>query len=206
MKTFTQAMRYATLIAVAFLMTQCGKKAADGAESSTHGGSISMTARQDSTGENALYIACIQEDSLFANYKFAQEVTDKMISKEESLKATLNQKQREFQNEVNEFQRKYENNAFLTQERAEQEATRLQQKEIELNNYVQKETQQLAIEWEKNNNQVKDSIHSFIKEYNADKKYEVIFLKSATLYIDDKYDITPEVVSLLNKRYEAGKK
>ncbi len=200
MKNFTGAMQYATLIAIALFMIQCTNQQAGSAANANTSDSTAVASEC-----TRLNIACIQQDSLFANYQFAKEITDKMISKEESIKATLNQKQRALQNDANEFQRKLQNNAFLTQERAEQEANRLQRAEMDLNNYAQNETQQLAIEWEKNNAQVRDSINAFINDYNAEKKYEAILFKSAALYIDPKYDITNEVVELLNKRYAASK-
>ena len=51
-----------------------------------------------------------------------------------------------------------------------------------------------------------DSINLFIKEYNKEKKYEAIFNNASTLYIKPQYDITNEVVELLNKRYTSAKK
>ena len=53
--------------------------------------------------------------------------------------------------------------------------------------------------------QMADSINNFIKEYNKNKKYEVISNNTSTLYIDPSYDITNEVVDMLNKRYHAKK-
>ena len=54
--------------------------------------------------------------------------------------------------------------------------------------------------------QMNDSINLFIKEYNKEKKYEAIFNNASTLYINPQYDITNEVVELLNKRYTSAKK
>ena len=54
--------------------------------------------------------------------------------------------------------------------------------------------------------QMNDSINLFIKEYNKEKKYEAICNNASTLYINPQYDITNEVVELLNKRYTSAKK
>ncbi len=200
MKTFTHAMRYMTLIAIAFFMIQCTNQQSNGVAGATTSDSTAVN-----QGCTRLNIAYVQDSLLSANYEFAKETRDKVISMEESLKATLNQKQRALQNDINEFQRKLQNNAFLTQERAEQEASRLQRAELDLNTYAQNETQQLLIKSQKLENQVTDSILNFINEYNAEKKYEMILFKNATLYIDPKYDITNDVVDRLNKRYAASK-
>ena len=61
------------------------------------------------------------------------------------------------------------------------------------------------VEWRAAKNIYKDhdsiSIINFIHEYNKDKKYEAILNNASTLYIDPSYDITNEIVDLLNKRY-----
>ncbi len=53
---------------------------------------------------------------------------------------------------------------------------------------------------------VNDSIENYIKEYNASKGYDAIFFKAATLYIDPELDITEEIVTGLNERYNKVKK
>ena len=52
-----------------------------------------------------------------------------------------------------------------------------------------------------NNIQLNDSVENFIKAYNKEKGYEIIFDKAACLFIDEKYDITDEIIKGLNERY-----
>ena len=77
-------------------------------------------------------VAYLNVDSLLANYTFAQEASEKLMSKQEDARVKMNTKLRTFQNEVADFQRKLENNAFLSRERAEKEQQRLEKKEQEL--------------------------------------------------------------------------
>ena len=62
---------------------------------------------------------------------------------------------------------------------------------------------QQSIQNELNQSQIQllDSINNFMKEYAKKKGYDLVLRKSATLYIDPKYDVTDDVVDGLNKRY-----
>jgi len=65
-------------------------------------------------------------------------------------------------------------------------------------------SQDFMLEQQKLNIQMEDTIKARLKEFNADRKYEIIFSNRTTstiLYADDKYDITNEVVEFLNRKY-----
>lgn len=150
-----------------------------------------------------LPIAYINVDSLLLDYDFARNANETLIKKEEDARLKFNTQARRLQDEVTEFQRKLENNAFLSRERAEKEQTRLMQKQQELQELDGKLTQELFAEQQKVNEQLRDTINSFLKEYNKDMKYEVIFSNTANdniLQANGKYDITRDVVEKLNKR------
>ena len=115
-----------------------------------------------------LPVAYLNVDSLLANYTFAQEASEKLMSKQEDARVKMNTKLRTFQNEVADFQRKLENNAFLSRERAEKEQQRLAKKEQELQELEAKLTQDIMIENQKLNVQLADSLTNFLKEFNAD--------------------------------------
>lgn len=52
---------------------------------------------------------------------------------------------------------------------------------------------------------VTDSISSYINVYNAEKHYDYILIKSTTLFANPAFDVTDEVLSGLNKKYQEGK-
>ncbi len=150
-----------------------------------------------------LPVAYLNVDSLLANYTFAQEASDKLMSKQEDARVKMNTKLRTFQNEVADFQRKLENNAFLSRERAEKEQQRLAKKEQELQELEAKLTQDIMLENQKLNIQLADSLTNFLKEFNADGRYHVILSNTAkdnVLMAAEQYDITDEVVNGLNAR------
>ena len=152
-----------------------------------------------------LPVAYLNVDSLLANYTFAQEASEKLMSKQEDARVKMNTKLRTFQNEVADFQRKLENNAFLSRERAEKEQQRLAKKEQELQELEAKLTQDIMIENQKLNVQLADSLTNFLKEFNADGRYHVILSNTAkdnVLMAAEQYDITDEIVNGLNARYK----
>lgn len=159
-----------------------------------------------STCSEVMPVAYLNVDSLLANYTFAQEASERLMSKQEDARVKMNTKLRTFQNEVADFQRKLENNAFMSRERAEKEQQRLAKKEQELQELEAKLTQDIMIENQKLNQQLADSLNNFLQIFNADGRYHVILSNSAkdnVLMANEQYDITNEVVNGLNARYSS---
>ena len=103
-----------------------------------------------------------------------------------------------------EFQRKVQNNAFLSRDRAEKEQLRLMKAQKDLEDLDKKLTQDLMTEQQKMNEQLRDTINLFLKEYQKGKHLQVIFsntMNDNILYATSSYDITPDVVKQLNTRY-----
>mgnify|MGYP003483894577 CR=1 FL=1 len=150
-------------------------------------------------------VAYLNVDSLLANYTFAQDASEKLMSKQEDARLKMNTKLRTFQNEVADFQRKLENNAYLSRERAEKDQQKLAKKEQELQELEAKLTQDIMLENQTLNQQLSDSLNNFLKEFNADGRYHVILSNTAkdnVLMANEQYDITDEVVNGLNARYK----
>ena len=148
-------------------------------------------------------IAYLNVDSLLANYSFAIEASEQLMSKQEDARLKMNTKLRTFQNEVVDFQRKLQNNAFLSRERAEKEQQRLAKKEQELQELEAKLTQDIMLENQKLNMQLADSLTNFLQVFNEDGRYHVILSNTAkdnVLMAAEQYDITQEVVAGMNAR------
>jgi outer membrane protein len=155
-----------------------------------------------------LPIAYINIDSLLLHYQFAKEANESLIKKQEDSRLTINTKARQLQTEMGEFQHKLENNAFLSRERAEQEQARLQKKQQDLQALDGDLSKQLVQVQQRMSEQLRDTINSFMKQYNKDHKYQMIISNTSSdniLYADKSYDITAEVTKLLNARYAEKK-
>ncbi len=151
-----------------------------------------------------LPIAYVNVDSLLMNYNFAKDLNESLLRKEESTRATLNQRQNQISSAAQEFERKLRNNAFLSQERAQQEQERILKMDQEYQQLAERLTQDFMLEQEKLNIQMEDTIKARMVEYNRNRKYEIIFSNRTTstiLFANDKYDITADVVEYLNNKY-----
>lgn len=163
----------------------------------------------DSTQGGKLPIAYVNIDSLLLNYQFAKESNESLIKKAEDSRLDLNMKDRQLQGEMSEFQRKLENNAFLSRERAEQEQARLVRKQQDLQQLNAQLSKELMDAQQKMSEQLRDTINKFLKEYNKDKHFQFILSNTASdniLLSDEGYDITGEVIEMLNARYSGKKK
>lgn len=154
-------------------------------------------------------MAYVDVDSLLAKYNFCIDLNEAMMKKEENVRLTLNQKAAALEKEQQEFQKKYENNAFISQDRAQQEYNRLMKAQQDLQTLSNKLTNELATENNQNSLQLRDSISVFLKEFNKNKKYNVILSNTGLdniLCADEAMNITDEVVAGLNARYVSEKK
>ena len=155
-----------------------------------------------------LKIAYVDIDTLLINYNLWIELNDEMIRKEESVRATLNEKAKALQNDYEEFERKLNNNAFATRERAEAEQNRILKKREELEATTERLTNELAVENNKNSVLFRDSINAYINDYNKTHGYNIILSRIGDniLYIDNAMNITQEIIDGLNARHEKNKK
>ena len=160
-------------------------------------------------GSSNMKIAFVEIDSLLTKYNFWNDLTEQMIKKEENIRTTLNEKGKKLEADAREFDRKLQNNGFVSRERAEQEQARLMKQQQELQELQQKLANELAMEQQKNNLALRDSINSFLKEYNKTKGYDLIISNTGfdnLLYGNPAYNITNEIVEGLNARYTPSAK
>lgn len=189
-----------TVVSVAILFAQCANNSK--VESTT-------TSANSTSTNSELKLAYVDVDSLLTKYKLSIDINEEMVKKAEDIRLTLNQKANALAKEKQEFQSKVENNAFLSKERAEQEYTRLLKKERELEELNNKLQAELAEANMNNTQRLRDSISTYLKEYNTGKKYSMIFSRTGfenILHAEDSYNITKEIVDGLNSRYTSEKK
>lgn len=184
-------------LAIVALFVQC--------KEATTNQTAAPIATADSAALATLPIAYINVDTLLQNYNYSKDLTEALLRKQENARASINEKGRKLEQEAAAFQRKIENNAFLSRERAEQEQQRLVKQQEELNQLMQRLEAEIMSEQQKMMMQMEDSIHAIIAEYNAKAGFQAILNQASTLYIDKKYDITNDLLDILNKRYEPKK-
>lgn len=181
---------------VLFFTSNKGNSADDSHQASfTEGDSVGAT----------LPLAYINIDSIYMNYNFAKDANDRLMKKSNSITATINQKERQLQNEVQDFYKKVQNNAFLSTERAQQEQQRIEKLQTDLQSMAQRLQEEYAREQMTLNAQLADSVRSCLAEFNKTAKYQIIFTNNGLdniVIADKKYDITPKITTILNARYK----
>lgn len=163
---------------------------------------LNQKGNNNSESSKSVSIAYVKMDSVLFTYELAKKLTSNLQLNQESFKREYSAKRIKFEKEAAAFQEKVQRGGFLTEERAKLEQERLigQQQEIERLDYEL--TQKLNEMQGQINQQIIDSISSFLKSYNADKKFDIILNSSSMLEGTPKYNITKDVAVGLNKRYK----
>lgn len=148
-------------------------------------------------------IAYVNIDSLEANYLYLKDKQKEMEQKQKNIQNELQRMNTQFQNKLANMQKKY-NDGTLTADEAEKTEKelasmqeRFERRQIEAQNEMLSLQETLLMD-------LQDRLHSFIKEYNADKKYAYVLSYGSggsILYADPQYDITADVIKGMN---EAG--
>lgn len=157
--------------------------------------------------KNEPKIAYVEVDSIMSQYNYWKEVTKLMQQKEQNIQKTLAGKQQSLQQAAANFQQGIQSNKY-TQQQAQQIQASLQKQAQDADGLQQRLGAEYQSEVAKYNKALSDSIHSYLKALNKDKKYTMILAKQGDniLYADKAYDITDEVVKGLNKAYKGMKK
>ena len=179
------------VLAVVLLMaaTSCNNKPAEAPK--TAGG----------TALENLKIRYIDEDSIMANYNLAKDINEAMLRRQNQFDAAQKQRGNEISKFGNAMQQKYQNNQYLSEEAFNADQAKLQKMQADAENYLASLQQSIQNELNQSQIQLLDSIDNFMKDYAKKKGFDMVLRKSATLFIDEKYDVTKEVIEGLNKRY-----
>lgn len=152
-------------------------------------------------GMENLTIRYIDEDSIMANYNLAKDINEAMLRRQNQLDAAQQQRGNEINKFGNAMQQKYKNNGYLSEDSFNADQAKLQKMQSDAQNYLGGLQQSIQNELAQSQIQLMDSINNFMKDFAKEKGYDMVLRKSATLYIDSKYDVTDEVIEGLNKRY-----
>ena len=158
-------------------------------------------ASADTSTTGRMIIRYIDGDSLMANYNLAKEISEAMLRRSNQIDNEQQKRGAEITRFGNEIQNKYQNNGYLTQESFNADQAKLQQMQIDAQNYLAKLQRDAQNEMQQYNMQLNDSVENFINEYAKLKGYDMIIYKASGVYMDAKFDVTKEVVDGLNKRY-----
>ena len=152
---------------------------------------------------NPLSVAYVKMDSMLFTYELAKKLNTEFAEKKETFRKEYTDKRIKFERDAAAFQEKVQRGGFLTEERAKQEQERLVGTQQEIQKLDYDLTQKLSEMQGQINQQIVDSIASYLKSYNEVKKYDFILNSQSMLEGSPQFNITKEVTQGLNERYKS---
>ena len=140
-------------------------------------------------------------------YTYCIDGQKELQAKQQNYRSQLDAKANSLQNAVASFQKKMQKGTFSSQSEAENEQKKIQRQQQQLQQFQEKIEGEMASAAEQYQKVLRDSLASFIKDFNKDGRYSMILSKSGDniLYADKSLDITKAVIDGLNKRYNKKK-
>ena len=195
MKNTSLILSIISLIAVVtfgiITLTKDGKKAEQPAEGST------------AAAAEAGAIVYVDLDRILTEYDMANDLRSVVETKVQNIQAEVNRRGQKLEKEVAAYQEKIQK-GLMTRSVAEVQGQKLQQQEIDFNNYAAQKQQEINEEQVVMMNQLGDAIQTFITKYNEEKQYAMILTNSGgapVIAADAALDITEDVLAGLNEEY-----
>ena len=152
-------------------------------------------------------IVYVNLDRILMEYDMANDLRSVVQTKVENIQAEVNRRAKKLESDVIDFQNKIDK-GLLTRTNAEVQSQKLQQQELEFNNYAAQKDQEIQEEQVVMMNQLGDAIQTFLNKYNEEKQYAMILTNSGgapVITADAALDITDDVLAGLNEEYIKSK-
>lgn len=161
---------------------------------------------KETNGAKELKTAYVDTSLLMKEYQETKDVEARFKVKSENKGKQLEAQINSFKKEVSNFQAQAKVNG---QAWAEQKGSELQRREQQLGQEQQALSQELQQESAVEMDSLISGVKKFIKEYGKEKGYAYIYGTgdaATVLYAQEKYNITKEIIKLLNDKYNADNK
>ncbi len=148
-------------------------------------------------------IVYVDLDRILMEYDMANDLRSVVETKVQNIQAEVNRRGQKLEKEVTAYQEKIQK-GLMTRSVAEAQGQKLQQQEIEFNNYAAQKQQEIQEEQVVMMNQLGDAIQTFINKYNEEKQYAMILTNTGgapVITADASLDITDDVLAGLNEEY-----
>ena len=148
-------------------------------------------------------IVYVDLDRILTEYDMANDLRSVVETKVQNIQAEVNRRGQKLEKEVAAYQEKIQK-GLMTRSVAEVQGQKLQEQEIEFNNYAAQKQQEINEEQVVMMNQLGDAIQTFINKYNEEKQYAMILTNSGgapVITADANLDITEAVLAGLNEEY-----
>ena len=148
-------------------------------------------------------VVYIDLDRILMEYDMANDLRSVVETKVQNIQAEVTRRGKKLESDVKSFQEKLDK-GLMTRSVAEAQSQKLQQQELEFNNYAAQKQQEINEEQVVMMNQLGDAIQTFLNNYNEEKQYAMIITNSGgapVIVADPALDITEDVLAGLNEEY-----
>lgn len=166
-------------------------------------------AAANADGEATAAAACkgdivyVDLDRILMEYDMANDLRSVVETKVQNIQAEINRRGKKLEEDVQKFQEKIDK-GLMTRSVAEAQGAKLQQQEVEFNNYAAQKQAEIQEEQVVMMNQLGDAIKTYLDKFNEDKQYAMILTNSGgapVITADASLDITDDVLNGLNEEY-----
>ncbi|OJV20422.1 MAG: hypothetical protein BGO30_01480 [Bacteroidetes bacterium 41-46] len=149
-------------------------------------------------------VVYIQIDSLMNQYDMFNDLKSELESKAQVIQDDLSKRGRAFERDYKDWEEKIQK-GLITRSQAEAQQQQLAVRQQELQTLGQQKQMEMAEEESVLFNKVMNSLNTYLKKYNEEKKFSIIINSSSAmntvLQADSALNITKEVVAGLNEEY-----
>ena len=148
-------------------------------------------------------IVYIDLDRILMEYDMANDLRSVVETKIQNIQAEVNRRGQKLENDVKSFQEKLDK-GLMTRSVAEVQSQKLQQQELDFNNYAAQKQQEINEEQVVMMNQLGDAIQTYLTKFNEEKQYAMILTNSGgapVITADPALDVTEAVLAGLNEEY-----
>lgn len=196
-----------SLFSVYTIAPGCSSSDNSGADSTTVEEITAETVLSETDSVAAPRIRYIDEDSLLANYNLAKDFQELITRSESKLLSAQQSRRNELAQLGQQIETKMRNQGYASEAEYNADMARAQKKQQEAQNYLdnlQRSTEQEVMQMQ---NQINDSIETFLKSFCQANGIDAVLKKSAaSFYFDPRFDVTDQVVKGLNARYNKVQK
>ncbi|MCQ2177822.1 MAG: OmpH family outer membrane protein [Bacteroidales bacterium] len=151
-------------------------------------------------------IVYVNLDRILSEYDMANDLSSVVNTEAQGVEQDLNRRGSKIERDQKTFQDKI-NKGLLTQSTAEAQYKKLQDDQINFQNYANQKQQEIQEKLIVTQNQILNAVSTFLQEYNEEKGYAMILttqgdnLSVPVACASAEYDITDDVLEGLNKAY-----
>jgi outer membrane protein len=152
-------------------------------------------------------IAFIDSDLLMEQYEMVPDMVKSFEASTRGKETIIRERQKEFEQKVSDFQTRLQSGS-ISMEIAQITEQQLMKEQQELMNLRDELSDELAREEYQMNLELLEIVSRFLESYNQTRQYDLIFnyKQGTNIFVANSvYDITPEVVELLNQEYRLRK-